>query len=90
MKKSTLISIIAVITAMAGILIALAAYFNKKRTMFCDDFEDDLLSEEPDDVEYYAAHLDDECECGCCHCAEAEAGQEEDALEETEEFSEEE
>ena len=57
MKKSTLISIIALITAMAGILIALAAYFNKKRTMFCDDFEDDLLSEEPDRSEEHTSEL---------------------------------
>lgn len=60
MKKSTLISILALLTAIAGVLIALAAYFNKKKEVLCDDFDDDLLSDEPDDVEYYAAHIDDE------------------------------
>lgn len=84
MRKSTLISIIALITAIAGILIALAAYFNKKRTMFCDDFEDELLSEEPDDVEYYAAHIDDECDCGCCHDHEEQEEAAEEPVEEAE------
>lgn len=84
MKKSTLISIFALLTAAAGVVIALAAYFNKKRDVLCDDFDDDLMYDEPDDVEYYAAHIeDDEPECDECVCEEAPC--DEESAEETEE-----
>lgn len=59
MKKSTFISMIALLVALAGVVIALAAYFKRKRCVLCDDFEDDLLDEDPDDLEYYAAPVED-------------------------------
>ncbi|MBP1581619.1 MAG: hypothetical protein J6A26_04400 [Oscillospiraceae bacterium] len=71
MKKSTLISLIALLVAVAGVLIALAAYFKKKKETLVDDFDDELLYDDLEDEEYYEAHLEDECcDCGCCACEE--------------------
>lgn len=62
MKKSVLISLIALGISLVGLLIALAAWLHKKREMECDDFDNDLLTDE-DDSEYiaaqYAEHADD-------------------------------
>lgn len=59
MKKSTLISLIALAAAIASLLIALAAYYKKKKSIFCDDFDDELLgSEDYDDIEYYSTEID--------------------------------
>lgn len=65
MKKGTFLSILALLIAAVGIVVALLAYFGKKKCILCDDFddfEDDFMSEEPSDLEYYAADLDDSAE----------------------------
>lgn len=68
MKKSTLISLTALAVALVGVLIALAAYFHKKKETVLDDFDDELFYDDlDDDTEYYDAHLDDDCDC-CCDC----------------------
>ena len=59
MRKSTFISMIALLVALAGVVIALAAYFKRKRCVLCDDFEDDLLDEDSDDLDYYSAPVED-------------------------------
>lgn len=83
MKKSTLISLAALAVAVVGVLIALAAYFNKKKETLCDDFDEDLLYDDLDDTEYYDAHIDDDDE-ECCDadCAEDDAEDPEDVPEE--------
>ena len=43
MKKSVLISLIALGVSLVGLLIALAAWLHKKKELDCDDFDDDLL-----------------------------------------------
>lgn len=61
MKKSTFISVLALLIAAAGAVVALLAYFSRKKCVLCDDFddfEDNLMAEEPNDVEYYAAEMD--------------------------------
>lgn len=66
MKKSTLISLIALGTAIVGVLIALAAYFSKKRTALYEEMDDDFDFEDPDDIEYYSTNVEEDSECNCC------------------------
>lgn len=54
MKKSVLISLIALGVSLVGLVIALAAWMRKKKGLCCDDFDDDLLMDD-DDSEYIAA-----------------------------------
>lgn len=54
MKKSVLISLIALGVSLVGLVIALAAWMHKKKELCCDDFDDDLLMDD-DDSEYIAA-----------------------------------
>ena len=70
MKKGTIISIIALLVSIVGLLIALIAYFKRRNCVLCDDLDDDL-------VEYY----DEDEDCGCCDCRGAEG---EDAAPEAE------
>ncbi len=77
MKKSTLISLLALLVALAGVLIALAAYFKKKKESADLEDEEDLPFDalDDEDTEYYEAHLDEDeddqdsgescCDCGC-------------------------
>lgn len=65
-KKSTFISLIALGTAIVGVLIALAAYFGKKRTALYEEMDDDFDFEDPDDIEYYSTNVDEDSECDCC------------------------
>ncbi|MEG1779268.1 MAG: hypothetical protein RR263_04140 [Oscillospiraceae bacterium] len=74
MKKSTLISIISLLVAMAGLLVALAAYLKRNKCVVCDDLDDDLsYDDDDDDIEYYATQIhpnekaeacdDEKCDC---------------------------
>ena len=55
MKKSVLISLIALGISLVGLVIALAAWMRKKRDLDCDDFDDDLLMDDDEDMEYIAS-----------------------------------
>ncbi|MCL2056985.1 MAG: hypothetical protein FWH02_07195 [Oscillospiraceae bacterium] len=57
MKKSSLIALVALFVAVIGVVIALAAYFNKRGVFFYD--EDDFMFDDPDDAEYYTSDLAD-------------------------------
>ena len=48
MKKSVLISLIALGVSLVGLVIALAAWMRKKKELCCDDFDDDLLMDDDD------------------------------------------
>lgn len=54
MKKSVVISLIALGVSVIGLIIALAAWVQKKRDLICDDFDDDLLTDDDED-EYIAS-----------------------------------
>ena len=61
MKKSTFISILALLIAAIGAVVAFLAYFSKRKCVLCDDFdefEEDMSGEEPGDISYYAAEMD--------------------------------
>lgn len=45
MKKGYLISIIALLVALVGVVVALAAYFKRKNGALCDEYGDDLLAQ---------------------------------------------
>ena len=84
MKKSTWISLLALLVALAGVLIALAAYFKKKRESAELEDEEDLPFDPlyDEDTEYYEAHLDEDDQdsgesCSDCDCDEEEAPAEE-------------
>ena len=74
MNKGILISLVALAVALVGAVAALTAYFNRKKCSVCDDFEDDMMDDNPNDIEYFATDLDDgtcsdDCDCGCtCGC----------------------
>ena len=46
MKKSVLISLIALGVSLVGLVIALAAWMRKKKELCCDDFDDDFVEVE--------------------------------------------
>ena len=77
MRKGTIISIIALLVSIVGLLVALIAYFKRRSCALCDDLDDDLM-------EYYGED-DDGCSCDCCDDAEdtEEAPQEEAPAEES-------
>ena len=60
MRRSTFIAIIALLVAIAGTLIALAAYFKRKSCVLCDDFDDDMLDDDMNDLDYYATQVEDD------------------------------
>ena len=45
MRRSTIISIIALAIAAAGVVIALLAYYKRRECSLCDDLEDEMLGE---------------------------------------------
>ena len=57
MKNHSWLSLFALLVAIAGLLIALIAYFKRRSCALCDDLESDM-------VEFYE---DDECCEGDCH-----------------------
>jgi len=46
MKNSTIISIIALLVALVGVLISLVAYFKKRNCTLCDDLDDMVFDED--------------------------------------------
>ncbi len=71
MGKGTFIALVALLVAIAGTIVAFAAYFKRRSCAICDDF-DDMMDDDLDGVDYYATQVDDmdddECEsCCCCH-----------------------
>ena len=55
-RKSTFLALVALFVAATGVIIALAAYF-KRKSSFLYDEEEDLLFDDPEDLEYYTADL---------------------------------
>ena len=80
MKKSTLISLIALAVALAGAMIALVAYLKRSRCSLCEDFEEEDLSDIDLDIADYDIDLEDEaCPASCAECKDACCAQEEPA-----------
>lgn len=70
MRKGTFLATIALLIAIAGAIVAFAAYFKRRSCALCDDLDDDLM-DDMSDLDYYATQVDedeeddDACGCGC-------------------------
>ena len=51
MRKSTVISLIALLVSIVGLLIAVIAYFKRRSCALCDDLDDDLMEYYDEDDE---------------------------------------
>ena len=59
MRKGSFFGALALLVAIAGVVIALAAYF-KHRSKYLYDEDDDFMFDDPDDLEYYTSDLEDD------------------------------
>lgn len=59
MGKGTFIAIVALLIAVAGAIVAFAAYFKHRSCTLCEDF-DDMMDDDADDLDYYATPMDDD------------------------------
>lgn len=73
MKKGTIISLIALLVSIVGLMVALIAYFKKRNCVLCDDLEDDMMEFYDEDE---GCDCGDDCGCDCCGHAEAPKEQE--------------
>ena len=70
MRKGTFIATIALLIAIAGAIVAFAAYFKRRSCALCDDLDDELM-DDMSDLDYYATQVDEDgdeddvCGCGC-------------------------
>lgn len=58
MGKGTFIAVVALLIAVAGAIVAFAAYFKHRSCTLCEDF-DDMMDDDADDLDYYATPMDD-------------------------------
>ena len=56
MGKNSFIAIVALLIAVAGAIVAFAAYFKRRKCALCEDFDDELMDE--DDLDYYATQVE--------------------------------
>ena len=66
MRKSTVISLIALLVSFVGLLIALIAYFKRRSCALCDDLDEDLVEyyDEDDEDDKEGMDEEDEAELG--------------------------
>ena len=60
MKRGTFIATIALLIAIAGAIVAFAAYFKHRTCSLCDDFDDEMMDDDLSDLDYYATQVDDD------------------------------
>lgn len=58
MGKNSFIAIVALLIAVAGAIVAFAAYFKRRKCALCEDFDDELMDEEAEDLDYYATQVE--------------------------------
>ena len=51
MKKGTFLAVIALLIAVAGAIVAFAAYFKRRSCSLCDDYMDDLAEDDFSDLD---------------------------------------
>lgn len=56
MKNSVVISMLALLISVVGLLIALLAYFKRRSCVLCDDLENDMME----------CYDEEECDGDCC------------------------
>lgn len=57
MGKGSFIALVALLIAVAGAIVAFAAYFRHRNCILCADM-DDGIDDDMSDLDYYATHLD--------------------------------
>ncbi len=62
MGRGTFISIIALLIAIAGAIVAFAAYFKYRNFVLCDDMDDDMEDDDLSDIDYYSTSVPDNTE----------------------------
>ena len=60
MRKGTFLATIALLIAVAGAIVAFAAYFKRRSCALCDDYMDDISEDDFSDLDYYATPLDED------------------------------
>lgn len=58
MGKGSFIAIVALIVAVAGAIVAFAAYFRRRGCALCDGMDEMIDEGDSDDLDYYATQLD--------------------------------
>ena len=61
MGKGSFIAIVALLVAVAGAIVAFAAYFRRRGCSLCDDM-DEVMDEGDADLDYYATHIEEDSE----------------------------
>ena len=59
MRKGTFIATVALLIAIAGAIVAFAAYFKRRSCALCDDLDDEFGDSDLYDMDYYATQVDD-------------------------------
>ena len=58
MGKNSFIAIVALLIAVAGAIVAFAAYFKRRKCALCEDFDDELMDEDAEDLDYSATQVE--------------------------------
>ena len=58
MGKGTFIATVALLVAVAGAIVAFAAYFKHRNCALYDDFDDEIMDDDLSDLDYYATQMD--------------------------------
>ena len=60
MKRGTFLATIALLIAIAGAIVAFAAYFKHRTCTLCDDYDEDFMDDGLEDLDYYATQVEEE------------------------------
>ncbi len=60
MGKGTFLATVALLIAIAGAIVAFAAYFKRRSCTLCDDFDDDMMDDDMSDLDYYATQVSED------------------------------
>lgn len=60
MRKGTFIATLALLIAVAGAIVAFAAYFKHRGCTLCEDFGDEMMDDGATDLNYYATQMTDD------------------------------
>ena len=60
MGKGTFLATVALLIAIAGAIVAFAAYFKRRSCTLCDDFDDDMMDDDMSDLDYYATPVSED------------------------------
>lgn len=62
MGRGTFLATVALLIAIAGAIVAFAAYFKRRNCALCDDMDKDIMEDDMSDLDYYATQVDEDFE----------------------------